>query len=240
MAEVPGAQRVLEGDGHLLLILHKLPTSSRRIRELRLFWRNSAGEWSASELGKGIKALQQHVAEFNEHLLKLEDAERAAASAEEYYQIQRAISPIHRTGKHMAATLARAHELVPEDQGLLACRNLAATVERASELLKEDATHGLQYAMAKHAESQALAGHRLNLVAAIFFPIMAFAAIFGMNITHGLEELGRPWLFWALLVLGIFLGFVMRSIVFGIKLELPIHARKYRQRIDAARPKRKA
>ena len=92
-------------------------------------------------------------------------------------------------------------------------RNLASTVERTAELLKEDATYSLEYFMAKQAESQALAGHRLNLIAAIFFPILAFASIFGMNLEHGFDH-EAPWLFWLFVAIGIVIGMVLASLVF--------------------------
>ena len=68
--------------------------------------------------------------------------------------------------------------------------------------------------MAKQAESQALASHRLNVIAAIFFPILAFAAIFGMNLDHGFEN-KDPWVFWIFVGIGIVIGMVMKSVVFS-------------------------
>ena len=182
IAEVPGTQRCLEADGHLVLILHKLPTPASTKRHLRLFWRSPDGTWLSDHLGAGINALQQHVTEFNDRVLKLEDKESRATSAEEYLQIRREVSPIYRAARNMAVTISRGYEMFLDDRGLLACRNLAATVERTAELLKEDASYSIQHFMAKQAESQALAVRRLNLIAAIFFPILVFAAIFGMNL----------------------------------------------------------
>ena len=164
-------------------------------------------------MGQGINALQRHISEYNDHVLKLENDEHQATTAYDYHRIRHEIAPIDRAAHNMAATLSRAFELCPQDAGLLACRNLATTVERTSELLKDDATFGLEYAMAKQAESQANASHRLNIIAATFFPILAFASIFGMNLDHGLEHLYSPWLFWGLLVFGISLGFIAKSLI---------------------------
>ena len=99
------------------------------------------------------------------------------------------------------------------------CRNLAATVERTAELVKEDTTYGFEHFMAEQAESQALAAHRLNLVAAIFFPILAFASIFGMNLAHGFDS-KSPYLFWLLVTLGVVFGFAMKSLVFRSKAHI--------------------
>ena len=213
IAEVPGVQRLLEADGHLVLLLHKLPTPASAQRDIRLFWRSPDGTWASNDLGAGIMALQRHVTEFNDRVLQLEEEEHRATSAQEYFQIRHQLIPIYRAARNMSATISRGYEMFPDDRGLLACRNLAATVERTAELLREDATDGLEYLMAEQAELQALAGRRLNIIAAIFFPILAFASIFGMNLYHGFEN-KAPWLFWLFVAIGILIGMAMMFIVF--------------------------
>ena len=216
IVEVLGTQRCLEAEGHLILILHKIPTTDSARRDLRMFWRSPDGTWTSNGLGTGIRALQRHLTEYNERALQLEEKEDSATSAEDFLQIRREVSPIYRSAQHMSATITRAYEMCPDDRGLLICRNLASTVVRTAELLKEDATHGLDFFMAKQAESQALAAHRLNLIAVIFFPILAFAAIFGMNLDHGFEH-ETPLLFWMVVVIGIVTGVVMKSLIFKAK-----------------------
>ena len=78
VAEIPGAQRAIEADDHLVPILHKLPTTGSTEREIRMFWRTPDGTWSSDELEASIDALQQHVAEFNACVLKLEETENNA------------------------------------------------------------------------------------------------------------------------------------------------------------------
>jgi len=56
--------------------------------------------------------------------------------------------------------------------------------------------------------------HRLNTLAALFFPLTANASIFGMNLAHGLNQ-QRPAIFWLVFVLGCGLGFAMKSWVLG-------------------------
>ena len=213
VAEVPGTQRALIADGHLILILHKLPVAHSAKRELRMFWRSADGTWASDDKGAGINALQRHVTEFNSRVQELEDIENNATSADDYFRIRGEVAPIHRAAQNMATAISRAYEAFPDDRGLLVSRNLATTVERTSELLKDDATYGLEYAMAKQAESQALASHRLNLIAAIFFPILAFASIFGMNLDHGFEN-KDTWIFWLFVAFGIAMGMVMKTIIF--------------------------
>jgi Mg2+ and Co2+ transporter CorA len=83
--------------------------------------------------------------------------------------------------------------------------------------LHADVENGLSYTVAHQAEEQArranemaVAAHRLNVLAAIFFPIGTVAAIFGMNLVHGYEHRQSPWMFWGVsavsLVVGLFLA----------------------------------
>jgi hypothetical protein len=215
VAEVPGAQRALEGDGHLLLILHRLPSGNSVARELAMFWRSDAGEWNSMGHGAGIASLRRHVAEYGERLSILEKAENSATCANDYFQIRREVTPIYRAARNMATALSRAYEMAPGDRELLACRNLALTVERSSELLKDDTTYGIEFHMAKQAEMQALASHRLNLIASVFFPILAFSSIFGMNLDNGFEHQGAPWLFWIFVLAGIGIGLAMKTVIFN-------------------------
>ena len=117
----------------------------------------------------------------------------------------------------MHAVLQQARELVPDDHALISVRDAAGDVDRASELLTVDAKSGLDVALARRAEEQALASHemavashRLNRLVALFFPIATFAAVFGMNLRHGLEERHPLW-FWSTLVIGIGVGYGCRA-----------------------------
>lgn len=213
IAEVPGTQRAIEAEGHLILILHKLPIAGSSQRELGMFWRSSDGTWKSNELGGGIQALQRHVNEYGNRALELEDMENKAVAADDFFYVRNEIAPVHRAAKNMFAAISRAYEILPTDKGLLICRNLAASVERTTELLKDDVTYGIEYAMAKQAEAQSLASHRLNLIAAVFFPILSFAAIFGMNLDHGFEG-KSTWVFWSFVAVGVSLGLIMKVIVF--------------------------
>jgi Mg2+ and Co2+ transporter CorA len=50
----------------------------------------------------------------------------------------------------------------------------------------------------------ATAQHKLNVLAAATFPLMAVATLFGMNLIHGLE--GRPFYCWLVFAAGCGVG----------------------------------
>ena len=60
----------------------------------------------------------------------------------------------------------------------------------------------------------ALANHRaqekLNTLAAWTAPLMAVGAVFGMNLRSGVEAMDA-WLFWAVLVAGMFVGWWVKA-----------------------------
>jgi len=222
-----GRQRVMDAEGHLLLVLHEPPAVGTAQRVGRLFWRDTEGSWRSKPLGDGVQALKRHVADFGERADVLEKLCLEADSAEAYYQLLRAIVPMHRTVRHLHAVLQEARELAPEDRDLINLRDRAGEIERALELLHGDAQNGLDFTVAHQAEKQsqrtyemAVAAHRLNLLAATFFPLATLSAIFGAifammhaNEEHGLHNVDTPLLFWvamgAAIVGGVFLGFVI-------------------------------
>ncbi len=73
---------------------------------------------------------------------------------------------------------------------LIEQRDRAYEVARRCELLYDDAKNGMDVAVIRRAEEQAaaahemtLAAHRLNKLAAAFFPIATLGAIFGTTLT---------------------------------------------------------
>ena len=95
-------------------------------------------------------------------------------------------------------------------------RDQAYNIERNAELLYADANNSLQQCIARRAEEQAdaahkmaISAHRLNILAAIFFPIATLSALFGVNLRHTLEETSPPWPFIGLTAVGFTLGLVL-------------------------------
>ena len=60
---------------------------------------------------------------------------------------------------------------------------------------------------------------RLNLLAALFFPLTALASVFGMNLAHGFDR-NAPAVFWIIFVACVGLGFAIKRWGVGSSVEL--------------------
>ena len=243
LGERSGRQRAMHAEGQLLLVLHEPPVAGNSQRTGRLFWRDTAGNWKSGEHGAGVQALMGHLAEYGARVERLEREMERADSAADYYALLREVAPMHRSARNLHATLQQAREMVPDDGDLINARDQSGELERALDLLHNDAGHGLDYTVAHHAEQQAevthqmaVAGYRLNLLAATFFPIATIGAIFGMNLSHGLEGPGFGGVFWFLLAVGLMAG-VGLAVVIAKKPVAPNPSRpgKRPPRIEAPR-----
>jgi Mg2+ and Co2+ transporter CorA len=65
-------------------------------------------------------------------------------------------------------------------------------------------------APAAKAEETAAAQHKLNVLAAMTFPVLALAAVFGMNLVYGFES-PSPILFWFVLGCGVMVGLLAKD-----------------------------
>ena len=217
LGEGSGRQRAIVEDGHLLLVLHKLPSAEGAKREGILFWRLPDCEWRCSTEQGGVGAVRGHLDAFLQRLNKLEEDYERAQTATEYFAVLESVVPIHRAAKNQFAALQSAREELPEVRELITLRDLSGDVERAADLLHADAKNALDFKVAQQSEKQARvgqelseAGHRLNLLAALFLPLSVVGGAFGSSLKCGLEGQG-PWLFWSLLGAALLLGFWLRD-----------------------------
>jgi hypothetical protein len=216
-----GRQRAIVEDGHLLLVLHKPPGPDDRNREGAIFWRNPAGEWQAHRGGGGVGALKRHVQSYAELEASLAHTYEEATDTASLFDLLESLTPLARAARNMHQALQVAREAIKGDVFIVEVRDLASDVERNLDLLVEDVRNALQYRMAREAEEQARlskeavhASHRLNVLAAWFFPLTALSSMFGMNFAHGLDD-RRPLYFWIIFAVGLALGFGMKSWVLG-------------------------
>lgn len=217
-----GKQRAMVADGHLLLILHKAPEPGEQTRIGVLFWRQPSGIWEHSGGGIGLQPLLKHLENYNTAEEKLQTAYRQAKSAEDYFHLLEAIAPLRLAAKNMHATLQAAREGIPDDRDLIDLRDRAYEIDRSLDLLYENTKNALDYQIAQRAEEQnrlsteaLIAGHRLNILAAVFLPLTAIAALFGMNLNSGVDS-SSIFTFWLVSAGAIALGsLVRRWVVLG-------------------------
>ncbi|MEZ4463690.1 MAG: CorA family divalent cation transporter [bacterium] len=223
VGDTVGRQRAMIAEGHLLLLLHAVPGPDVADRHGALFWRAPSGEWRASVgRGAGHTALLAHIKSYDDAVDALEKRTESADSADDWFDIIKAAVPLHRSARNMLATLQSAREALPDARQLIIARDLAIDVERGAELVHEEAEHGLRFAQAHQAEAQAQAaeqmaraGHRLNMLAALFLPLTAVGGLFGMNLPFGFEA--EPWMFYAALAASVVFGLLFSRQLSGAR-----------------------
>ena len=210
-----GKQRVIAEDGHILIVLHKIPNKDSNHRETLLLWRDLEHKWHVSERGNGIGVLTEHLEKYSALEDTLDQQYEQAASAADYFDLLEVLAPVQRTIKNTSTTLQTAREVAGSE--LIDCRDRAEELQRAFDLLYIDCKNGLEYAVARKAEEQSelqkqavKVGHRLNIIMALFLPVTAVASLLGMNVPHGLED-SPPWVFASIVGFFSVLGLLMTA-----------------------------
>ncbi len=218
-----GRQRLMQSEGHAMLVLHAPPRADQDHREGRFFWRDPLGEWAPKSMVHGQLAIGELLDEYDKALDRVDAAEDSATTAKQYFELMRTLHPLTRSTHNLYVVLQKAREEIPTDRRLIVLRDRAYALSRRAELLQQDVQSAIDYAIAARAEEQAessarqaKAAHRLNVLAAMFFPIATLGAIYGMNLHHGLEGLdaqNAPWPLVGLIVAGLAAGAVIALIV---------------------------
>lgn len=216
-----GRQRAIIEEGHVLLVLHKPPGPDDMEREGVIFWRSPAGEWQFNRGGPGPGGLKRHIQSYEEIENRLVREYDIAADTTALFSLIEDLTPLVRAARSMHEALQTAREAIKNDPFLIEMRDLAYEIDRNLDLLLQDVRNAIQYRTAREAEAQARlskealqASHRLNILAAMFFPLTAIASIFSMNFAHGFSE-RSPALFWLVFAVGVALGLAMKSWVIG-------------------------
>jgi hypothetical protein len=219
LGDQAGRQRTMQAEGHLLVVLHGPPGADPDVREGRIFWRDPTGKWTPSGTSPSQLGVGDLLSSFEKALDGLQAAEDAAKSARDYFDLLNRLNPMVRTARHLHQTLQEAREAEANDRQVLLWRDRAYAISRSAELLHNDAKNALDFAVAQRAEEEvvssrrvAAAAHRLNILAAFFFPLATLVAIFGMELRNGLEpwdEKYAPLPMLGILGVGLLLGFVL-------------------------------
>ena len=221
-----GRARAITCEDHLLMVLHNVPDRSSPRRAGVYFWRAPSGEWSHSEQGAGFAALERLVQDYEETVLRSEQANETASSTKDWFAILDEIGPVHRASRNLHDALMHALEETTDAEQRAELQMLcdqASEIDRSAELLQTDVQNSIQYSMARQAELQAgfsraqsRAAHRLNVLAAVFLPLATVSSVFGMNLASGVEQ-STPFLFWIVLTLGLLLGVGIGVFVMDVK-----------------------
>lgn len=196
-----GRQRAMVEDGHLLLILHDVPAAGVTERSARVFWRKPDGSWSGD--------VRAHLEKFRGVVHALDERVDQTSDVDELFQIIRSATPLFRTVRHMHMAFQQAREGI-DDVEIITLRDAAGDVERAADLTLQDAKNALEHAQAKLSQQMSDAQHRLNLLAALFFPVTAIASVVGTTMHSGLESM-PPAVYWVIIAAAFAVGFVLRG-----------------------------
>jgi Mg2+ and Co2+ transporter CorA len=212
-----GRQRAMVADGHLLLVLSTVPEAGAYRRKSALFWRDPQGKWRSTLSVEGLRSLQRLVEDYASVARELEERlDKEDDTSAGLRQIVSRCIPVARSARNLHHALQEARQAI-DDPELINLRDHAGEAERTLELVREDAQSGFEFLLARKSEEQAAqaeriarAGFRLNLLAAVFLPVTALGAVFGMNLAHGFEGAG-PALFWFITFVAVFGGMALLS-----------------------------
>lgn len=215
-----GRQRLMAADGHLLLVLHAPPQPDDHSREGRFIWRSPEGQWKSTDAGNGAMALLRHLDEYAEAIQRLDEMEEQAGSADDYFTVLERLAPTQRSTRHLHEVLQQAREACRDDRDIINARDRAYEIERTADLLYSETKNALDFEMLKQAEAQsqtshrmAVSAHRLNLLAAFFFPLATLSGIFGVSFIHGFEAWHPPLPFLTLIGIGVLTGVLLTAFI---------------------------
>ena len=218
LGETVGRQRVMNEDGHLLLLLHQVPRAEDdEIRTAVAFWRNPDGDWKSAPTAGGLAGLEAHLTSYRSAIHQLDEEVETARTPREFFEIIRRIHPLQRATRHLLEAVQDARQALPDDTRMINRRDQAADLARGIDLIADDAKAGMDFTLAESANQQALASQvanrearRLNRLAAFFFPLATLVAIFGMNPP---EEIYGKSDFWMVVGAGVLLGLIVYTLV---------------------------
>ena len=212
-----GAQRAIFEAEHLLLVLHAPPKPDGNERDHEIFLRLPQGKWLHKGVDHGDHGLTKFMEDYRLLYNDLENRFEKVSSIDSLFAIIDSLIPLARSSNNMKQALQSAREALGNDAFIIDMRDRSVDIARGFELLLADARLSLEFRLARSAEAQARAAevgnraqHKLNILAAIAFPLMSVSAVFGMNLQSGLEN--KPfWIFWLVFLGGLGLGLFVKG-----------------------------
>ena len=214
----PGRQRLMDEEGHLLLILHEVPKASDdEVRTAALFWRKPDGGWKSSPQPGGLAAIEEHLKAYRDKIHGLDHEVEKAAGPQEYFAIMQEVQPVLRSTRHLLEVLQAARQARKDETALIGFRDEAAGLERGADLVAGDAKAGMDFSLAKSAQEQSEATHRsnieasrLNRLVAFFFPLATLVSFFSMSDAGLVLGTASNWV---VVALGIVFGAIVLFVV---------------------------
>ncbi len=215
-----GRQRFMQAGPELLIVSHHVPEHNEIERRGILFWRDANGEWRASNGDPGKAALSMHLGRYEKKLHEYDAMEEKALRADDYLPVLEGVVPIVRSARNLLETLEQARQAIPDDRTFIDYRDKAYELSRHAELLYEDAKNSMDVAIVRRADEQAsssrqmmIAAHRLNILAALFFPFATLGAIFGTTLTDNWSWSDSCLPFFLFLLAGVGTGVFLLSYI---------------------------
>jgi hypothetical protein len=215
-----GRQRTMVSDSELLIVAHEVPKADEVSRRGVLFWRDASGEWRCSNGDPGRIAITKHLDRYSSVLDDLEVQEQKAIKADDYPPLLETLAPIVRSGRNLLEALEEARKAIPQARELIDLRDRAYDISRQADLLYEDSKNSMDVAIVRRADEQAqathrmmVASHRLNVLAAMFFPFATLGAVFGTTLTDNWSWAQTPFPFIGFIAFSALCGFVLTKFV---------------------------
>lgn len=215
-----GRQRFMQAGQDCLIVAHDVPEHDEVGRRGVLFWRDGNGEWRCSNGDPGKVALQMHLERYSKKLDEFDAKEEKAIRADDYLPVLEGLAPIVRSMRNLLEALEEARKAMVDERSIIDHRDRAYELSRQAELLYEDAKNSMDVAVVRRADEQAaasrqmtIAAHRLNMLAAMFFPFATLGAIFGTTLTDQWSWSGSSMPFIVFLVTGLIIGAILTLFV---------------------------
>jgi len=169
---------------------------------------------------KSTTGLDELIQEYTKKIEYFDALEQEATQAKEYYKIIEGVAPVYRAIGHLHQVLQEARTACPKDRELIKMRDQAYAMERTAELFYKGARNALDFLVALRAEQQqedsqsmSIAAHRLNILAAFFFPLSISSSLFGGSYKDVLDGSFPGWSFAILLVTSLLCGVFLTKLL---------------------------
>ena len=125
-----GRQRLMDEDGHLLVLLHAPPKSEHNEeRHPAVFWRKPDGEWKSAPESGGLLALKALLSSYMDLATELDLQAETASAPRQFFRVIRELAPLHRSSRHLLEVMEELRKARPEERELILLRDEAVSGE---------------------------------------------------------------------------------------------------------------